>query len=113
MKALEKLTVTELREHIAMAKRLLAEREQNAKSDLKKQLLILAKEAGFSFDDLVGHGTRSAKVKFQHPNDPSLTWSGRGRRPKWLAGQIDIEKYKLDQEDVAMDNDHAGQTEAK
>lgn len=24
------------------------------------------------------------RVKYRHPDNPSLTWSGRGREPKWL-----------------------------
>lgn len=25
-----------------------------------------------------------APVRFRHPQDPSLTWSGRGKRPNWM-----------------------------
>lgn len=28
--------------------------------------------------------TVKATVKYAHPDDPSQTWSGRGRRPRWL-----------------------------
>jgi len=24
------------------------------------------------------------KPKFRHPEDPKITWSGVGRRPKWI-----------------------------
>ncbi len=35
-------------------------------------------------------GTR-AKVapKYQHPKDPSLTWTGRGKRPVWLREELE------------------------
>jgi len=31
----------------------------------------------------------AAKPKYQSPSDPSLTWSGRGRKPKWVQEWID------------------------
>ena len=27
--------------------------------------------------------------KFQHPTDPGLTWSGRGRRPRWVTEALE------------------------
>jgi DNA-binding protein H-NS len=32
--------------------------------------------------------SRTAAIKFRHPKDASLTWSGRGRPAKWLADLI-------------------------
>ena len=47
-----------------------------------------AREAGYDLDDLLGLGKKSAKAvsvpKYQHPENPSLTWSGRGRQPAWF-----------------------------
>lgn len=35
-------------------------------------------------------GTPTAvKLKYQAPTDPSQTWSGRGRKPKWVQEWID------------------------
>jgi DNA-binding protein H-NS len=31
-----------------------------------------------------GRGKSLAGVRFRHPDNSSLTWSGRGRKPKWL-----------------------------
>jgi len=37
-----------------------------------------------------GERMRAAvKPKYQSPTDPSLTWTGRGRKPKWVQGWID------------------------
>lgn len=27
---------------------------------------------------------RPERIKYRHPDNPELTWSGRGREPKWL-----------------------------
>jgi len=34
----------------------------------------------------------AAKPKYQSPSDPSLTWSGRGRKPKWVQEWVDAGK---------------------
>ena len=61
-----------------------------------------AKKNGFELGELVGDiggkggkgragrtsgGRRTGKVppKYRNPDDPSVTWSGRGRQPKWFA----------------------------
>ena len=30
----------------------------------------------------------TVKAKFQNPEQPSETWSGRGKRPRWLDAQL-------------------------
>lgn len=51
-----------------------------------------AKERGFELSDLVGTGkTPKAKAapKYRHPDNAELTWSGRGRKPKWLVEALE------------------------
>lgn len=47
-----------------------------------------ARGAGFSLSDLLGTGKNSAKVpsipKYQHPENPAVVWSGKGRQPIWF-----------------------------
>lgn len=58
-----------------------------------------AREMGFSLSDLTGAAGRGrrgggaapageSQPKYAHPEDPSQTWSGRGRRPRWVTEQI-------------------------
>jgi len=49
-----------------------------------------AKEMGFSLEELMD-GTAKGKTKksivpakYRHPENPALTWSGRGRKPIWF-----------------------------
>lgn len=46
----------------------------------------VAKEMGFSLTELTGGGkTKAASVpKYRHPENPELTWTGRGRKPAWF-----------------------------
>ena len=61
----------------------------------KKAALAAAEKAagehGFSLSDLVsgsgrGQGKSRTKgvAKYRNPADPSQTWTGKGRRPKWI-----------------------------
>ncbi|AJE47970.1 H-NS family nucleoid-associated regulatory protein [Celeribacter indicus] len=48
----------------------------------------VAKEAGFTLDELVRPSGSSKKpalpAKYRHPENPEVTWSGRGRQPQWI-----------------------------
>ncbi len=62
----------------------------------RQKALDAAKEAasqyGFSLKDLVGD-VRTPKPaiapKYADPDDKTLTWSGRGRKPRWLQARLD------------------------
>ena len=56
-----------------------------------------AKKAGFKLVELVG-GSKAPKksskrpaspAKYKHPENPELTWSGRGRQPVWYKEAIE------------------------
>jgi DNA-binding protein H-NS len=59
-----------------------------------------AAEFGFSLDELSGGaGTkksgkakRPSEPKYANPNDPSQTWTGKGRQPKWYVEAIESGK---------------------
>lgn len=80
----------------AMAKKRGAER-----AALKHKLKTMAEQAGFQIDDLFGQARERAassgiKVKYRHPTNQSLIWTGRGRRPKWLVAEGgDVERFRV------------------
>lgn len=46
-----------------------------------------AREMGFSLSDLAGRtkkGFGGGLPKYVHPQNPALTWTGRGRQPNWI-----------------------------
>lgn len=78
----------------------IAKQESAGKASVLKKLQKLAKEHGFTLDDLLG-STAQVKpvkaeskapavpkapvpVKYRHPSKQDLAWSGRGRRPQWV-----------------------------
>lgn len=87
------LSSTELNALKADIDKELADRSSKMKAieEVKK----LAADKGIRLDDLIAElggkaapkGKRElgpAPIRFRHPHDASLTWSGRGKRPNWM-----------------------------
>ncbi len=53
-----------------------------------------AAEYGYSLSEISGDGATSkrkksaAPARYRNPEDPTQTWSGRGRRPAWMNAAI-------------------------
>lgn len=68
--------------------------EDRKKRDALNELEVRAREMGFSLGELVGSGGSEKKVRakararYAHPENPSMTWSGRGRKPQWFADAL-------------------------
>lgn len=99
---LEKLSLkelTDLRERVA---KMIVYKQDTEKASLKDELIQRALDAGFSIGDLFPGGRKGVKSKgasgalYRNPDDPSSTWSGRGRKPKWLSeASGDIERFRV------------------
>ncbi|MDG3040518.1 H-NS histone family protein [Roseicyclus marinus] len=67
--------------------------EQRRIAEARAKLEATARELGVSLEDIMG-GSAKGKTKgrsgptgapkFRHPENPALTWTGRGRRPTWF-----------------------------
>ncbi|MFC3058580.1 H-NS histone family protein [Paenirhodobacter populi] len=70
--------------------------EQRRKAEALAALEERAKEFGFSLSELTGlasEKTRTPAVaKYRHPENPALTWSGRGRKPQWIIDALSAGK---------------------
>ena len=68
----------------------IASRKKAEAKKAKDELKQVAEKYGFSLNELVSGAASATKgrgnvpAKFQHPDDPSKTWSGRGRKPVWV-----------------------------
>lgn len=71
-------------------------------SKLRDKINALVKAEGFGLDEVLGRPSRGGKVrgkvkpKYRNPADPSQTWSGRGKRPRWFHAAIDAGKKEKD-----------------
>lgn len=90
---IEQLSVEALREHIAKAQHLLDEKVgeerdrviQDAEQQLAKLGLSLAEAMGRQRSaPAPERGKRQLRAKFRHPENSETTWSGVGRKPKWI-----------------------------
>jgi len=58
-------------------------------AEARAKLEAMAAEMGVKLEDVVGVGgkgkSKSVGIpKYRHPENPSLTWTGRGRKPEWF-----------------------------
>ncbi|MFJ2989751.1 H-NS family nucleoid-associated regulatory protein [Collimonas sp. NPDC087041] len=86
------LSVAELRVLQDKIQQSLKDREQQELTKAREQILAIAQSAGISLQDLLGAGSRTkglpvkakVAVRYRHPSDSTLQWTGRGRQPKWV-----------------------------
>lgn len=84
----------EIHEVIARADAELDRRRQLKISEVRNQIKSLAESVGMNPEDLVvGKSARNLRskvkpvraIRFRNTANPAETWSGRGKRPRWLA----------------------------
>lgn len=74
----------------------LKRREAQAKDLVLNEVRAFAKARGYAIEDLLMKETKvkastgnKVKVKYRHPQNVALEWTGRGRQPKWVAAWIE------------------------
>jgi len=81
----------------------LKKRDKSMKKDLREKMHKLAEDAGYSLDDILSTSkskpTKKAAPKYVNPDDDSMTWTGRGRKPLWVIAAL---KSGLTLEDLAI-----------
>lgn len=110
-KQLSKLSVTDLKRLKSRVEAEISRRTDSTRKDLLKKIQKMASDAGLSINDVLGKagaapaaakrgrpagstkkpaGAPRAKVKakYRHPENAGMTWTGRGRKPQWVASWI-------------------------
>lgn len=65
-------------------------REEQEKKKVLDEVKALAEAHGFSIDQLLAakdakvRVSKPVAVKYRHPENQALTWTGRGRKPQWV-----------------------------
>ena len=89
---IETLSLKELKSLQKDLAKTISTSEARQKSEARAKLEAIAKEMGYSLSDLTGveaTATRApAAAKYRHPENPSFTWSGRGRKPQWFVDAL-------------------------
>ncbi len=59
----------------------------------------LARDLGYTLAELVGtemKTSRAPAANYRHPENPALTWSSRGRKPRWFVEALEAGKTASD-----------------
>ncbi|MGD9662773.1 MAG: H-NS family nucleoid-associated regulatory protein [Porticoccaceae bacterium] len=89
------LSLVELQNLLQQIPAEIKKREEQDKQKVLDELKALAESRGFSLDSLVKakekgkvKAVRTVKAKYRNPANPEQTWTGRGRKPQWVAEWI-------------------------
>ena len=102
--SLSRAELEKLRSEVERALSTLAERERSA---ALAAVEAAAQAHGFSLKDLTGLNVGRPKSKekaknppkYRNPENPTVTWTGRGRKPQWIKDAedngVDISKFEI------------------
>lgn len=85
------MTLRDLQELEARVKKAMAVAEKRAEKEALEELKVTAAKHGFSLDHFMRENLKGRKIspKYKHPENPSITWSGRGRKSKWIETHLE------------------------
>ncbi|MGB0966113.1 MAG: H-NS family nucleoid-associated regulatory protein [Litorivicinus sp.] len=69
-------------------------RVQRKRDAIVSEIRDKAQAAGLSADDIIkalggrGNKGKPVAVKYRDPANPANTWTGRGRKPKWIEAKL-------------------------
>ena len=72
--------------------------EKAAKEELRAQMRQMAAESGFHLEDIMEEELKRrnrkpvSPPKYFNPDDPQQTWTGKGRKPGWIAELLESGK---------------------
>lgn len=88
----DSLTLKELKSLQSQVAKTIEGFEERKKREALTALEEQAKSLGYSLTELVGASAprkrKPAKPKYANPANKSETWTGRGRRPRWVEAAL-------------------------
>lgn len=91
---LDKLSVKELRDFMQKAEKQIETRKKTELKSVRQQVKEIIKDNGYTPADIFPalkanmKPTSTVAAKYCNPEDPEQTWTGRGRKPKWVEAQL-------------------------
>ncbi|MFW2590249.1 H-NS family nucleoid-associated regulatory protein [Sagittula sp. SSi028] len=89
MADLENMSLDELKQLEKDVSKAIKSFETRRKAEARAAAEAVARDMGFSLAELTEGAKTKGAPKYQHPENPELTWTGRGRQPKWFIEAIE------------------------
>lgn len=76
--------------------------KEKARQSVREKIIQTLEGAGFTAADLPGLFPRPARpaskgrIAYRHPGKPRLTWTGKGRKPGWIAEYLAVDGNQLE-----------------
>jgi DNA-binding protein H-NS len=91
---LHAMSLEELKKHQKDVQKAIESFETRQLTEARAKLEEYAREMGVKLEDVMGiPGKGKSKSqglpKYRHPENPSLTWTGKGRKPDWFNQAIE------------------------
>lgn len=91
---LDKMSLKELLDLEAKLEKAILNARERERTEVKQKIEAIVQNAGFSVSELFGGRAPAAKgrqvaAKYVNPDNRSETWTGRGRKPRWLTAKLD------------------------
>lgn len=87
-RAPENMSYAELTELRAVVDRLMVEKKNEARAELREKMADLAKAQGLSLEEVLdgrkGRARGRVAIKYRDASNSANTWTGRGRMPRWM-----------------------------
>ena len=85
-------SIEELKTLVDKARREITLRERHRLQEIRDRIEQLASGLNMSLEEVMGQKPRSqppgkvktSEIRFRNPANPAQTWTGRGKRPRWL-----------------------------
>jgi len=82
-------TTDELKDFINVINEAISLKREIEKKQLYNHIQQLVEQGGFKIEELLIKPSKSVDIKYRDAENPSLTWTGRGKKPSWLQKKID------------------------
>ena len=90
---LDSMSKEELEKLRKDADRKLKDFDQRRRDEARSAAERAAREHGFTLEELLGvaksRGRSKSVPRYRHPENASITWTGRGRKPAWMVSHLE------------------------
>ena len=93
---LEKMSLEDLKKLQKDVARAIDSYEERARAEARAKLEQQAQALGFKLSELIdaapGRKRQKNPPKYRNPENPGMTWTGMGRKPKWVIDALNAGK---------------------